>query len=342
MVALTGAVASNQRIASTFPDGLVAIFVGGTSGVGEYTVKAFAKYTRNSRAYIIGRSEASAKRILAECRTIGPSNSFEFFQGDISLLKTVDDICNKIRAKETAINILFETQGSMAFNAITSEGISLAASLGMHSRTRFILNLLPLLQRATGLRRVVTVMAATLEGPIDLDNLGGIDFPMRQRRDQFASAQTLLLEKIQEKIPGAEAVGYVHDVPGVVQSGITRDAEGFGMKALIAVTTLLGPLIRTPIDECAEMHLFYATSARYAAGSGKGTADGVPLQGGVEVARGTIGKTGSGVYSINTRGEPGPPRVDEVLTGLRGDGTANKLWEIIMAESKKVTGSESL
>ncbi|CAK7234282.1 hypothetical protein SBRCBS47491_008895 [Sporothrix bragantina] len=342
MVALTEAVVSNKRIASTFSGGLVAVFVGGTSGVGEYTVKAFAKYTRNSRAYIIGRSEASATRILAECRSLGPSNMFEFLQGDISLLETVDDICKKIRDKETAINILFQTQGSMAFNAVTSEGIPLASSLGMHSRTRFILNLMPLLQRATSLRRVVTVMAATLEGPIDLDNLAGIGFPLRQRRDQFASAQTLLLEKIQEKIPGADGVGYVHDVPGVVQSGITRDAEGFGMKVLIAVTGLLGPLIRTPIDECAEMHLFYATSARYASSDGNENTNGVSLQDGIEVARGTIGKTGSGVYSINTRGEPGPPRVDEVLANLRGDGTANKLWDTIMAESKKVTGTESL
>lgn len=116
MVALTEAIASNQRISSTFPKGLVAVFVGGTSGIGEYTIKAFAKYTHNSRAYIIGRSEPNAKRIMAECRTLGPSSTFEFIQGDISLLKTVDDICKKIRAKETAINILFETQGSMAFS----------------------------------------------------------------------------------------------------------------------------------------------------------------------------------------------------------------------------------
>ena len=120
MVALSDAVASNERIASTFPKGLVAVFVGGTSGVGEYTIKAFAKYTRGSRAYIIGRSEPNATRILAECRALGPNNTFEFFQGDISLLKTVDDICKRIRAKETAINILFQTQGSMAFSECES------------------------------------------------------------------------------------------------------------------------------------------------------------------------------------------------------------------------------
>lgn len=226
---------------------------------------------------------------------------------------------------------------------VTSEGISLAASLGMHSRVRFILNLLPLLQRATTLKRVVCVMAATCEGPIDLDNLGGIGFPLRQRRDQFASAQTLLLEKIQENFADVAAdIGFVHDVPGVVQSGITRDAEGFGMKVLIGVTKLLGPLIRTPIDECAEMHLFFSTSARFASSKGGAASDGVSLQNGLEVARGSVGKTSSGVYTISNKGEPSPPRVDEVLSGLRSDGTSKKLWDIILAESKKVTGSEFL
>lgn len=364
MVALSEAIASNERIAPTFPQGLVAVFVGGTSGVGDYTVKAFAKYARGSRAYIVGRSEPNATRIMAECRALGPSNTVEFIQGDISLLNTVDDICRRIRAKETAINILFQTQGSMAFSAsmsffvsffilsvflltaplpATSEGLSLAASLGMHSRVRFILNLMPLLQRATLLRRVVCVMAATCEGPIDIDNLAGVGFSLRQRRDQFASAQTLLLETIASAGIG---VGFVHDVPGVVQSGITRDAEGFGMKMLIAVTGLLGPLIQTPVDECAEMHLFFATSARFSSSvgnsSGGAAGDGVPLKGGLEVARGSTGKMGSGVYSISNKGESSPATVEEVLAGLRKDGTADKLWEIILAESKKITGTESI
>ncbi|KAK9388462.1 hypothetical protein V1515DRAFT_596924 [Lipomyces mesembrius] len=46
MVALNEVIASNERVASTFPPGLVALFVGGTSGVSEYTVKAFSRYDR--------------------------------------------------------------------------------------------------------------------------------------------------------------------------------------------------------------------------------------------------------------------------------------------------------
>lgn len=119
MVALPQVLASNEHIASTFPHELVAVFVGGTSGVGEYTVKAFAKYAPKPRAYIIGRSQEAADRIIKECEQLNPNGKFEFMKADVSLLKTVDDVCRQIKSKETTINILFETQGSMAFDKST-------------------------------------------------------------------------------------------------------------------------------------------------------------------------------------------------------------------------------
>lgn len=120
MVPLSQAIASNERIASAFPQGLVAVFVGGTSGVGEYTLKAFAKYAPNPRAYIVGRSHEAADRVIKECKQLNPDGKFEFIKADVSLLKNVDGVCRQIKSKETAINILFETQGTMAFKSSTS------------------------------------------------------------------------------------------------------------------------------------------------------------------------------------------------------------------------------
>lgn len=115
MVALSDVVASNERIASTFPRGLVAVFVGGTSGVGEFTLKKFAKYCPIFRAYIIGRSEEAAIRIISDCRKINRNIQLEFIKADVSTLKAVDDVCSQIKTKETAINLLFQTQANMAF-----------------------------------------------------------------------------------------------------------------------------------------------------------------------------------------------------------------------------------
>ncbi|KAF4631539.1 hypothetical protein G7Y89_g6597 [Cudoniella acicularis] len=163
VVLLPRVIESNERIASTFPQGLVTVFVGGTSGVGEYTLKAFTKYTTKPRVYIVGRSQECADRIIKECKQLNSDGKFEFIKADVSLLKNVDNVCCQIKEKETAINILFETQGSMAFKSKTSEGLPLVAALITHLRMRFILNLLPLLQRANSLRRIVSVLAATTD-----------------------------------------------------------------------------------------------------------------------------------------------------------------------------------
>lgn len=117
MILLNEAIASNKQITSVLPHGLVAVFVGGTSGVGEYTLKAFARYAAKPRVYIIGRSQESASRIVNECKELNRDGMFEFIKADVSLLKSVDDVCRQIRSKEKRINILFQTQGTMAFGA---------------------------------------------------------------------------------------------------------------------------------------------------------------------------------------------------------------------------------
>lgn len=120
MVSLPQVIASNERIASTFPPGLVAVFVGGTSGVGEYTLKAFAKYALKPRVYLVGRSQEAADRSINECKHLNPEGHFEFLKSDISLLKNVDETCRRIKSKETAINILLVSQGSMGFKSSMS------------------------------------------------------------------------------------------------------------------------------------------------------------------------------------------------------------------------------
>jgi NADP-dependent 3-hydroxy acid dehydrogenase YdfG len=110
-VSFENIVESNKRI----PSGLVAVFVGGTSGAGEYTVKALAKYAPKPRVYIVGRSQNAADKIIDECTQLSPDGQFEFIQSDISLLKNVDKVCLQIKRKEAAINILFQSQGTMAF-----------------------------------------------------------------------------------------------------------------------------------------------------------------------------------------------------------------------------------
>ena len=120
MVSLTEVQSSNSLVPSALPSGLVAVFVGATNGIGETTLKQFAKYTRQPHVYFIGRSQEAGDRIKAECEELNKEGQYEFIKADVSLIKAVDDICRDIKSKEQAINLLFLTQGSMQPRTSTS------------------------------------------------------------------------------------------------------------------------------------------------------------------------------------------------------------------------------
>lgn len=102
--------ASNTKLVHSHP--LVAVFVGGTSGIGEYTLRALAathgKDGKGLRAYIVGRKAAAAEKTIAHCASICPKGQFLFVKaGDLSLMKDVDRVCAEItqlEKKESAKN----------------------------------------------------------------------------------------------------------------------------------------------------------------------------------------------------------------------------------------------
>jgi hypothetical protein len=148
----------------------------------------------------------------------------------------------------------------------------------------------------------------------------------------------LSLEALAKKAPD---VSFIHDFPGPVKSGIARGTKGAAMSILKVVFMVIGPLIYIPNQESGERHLFLATSARYPAGTVGDTAPGVPLAGGVAVARGTSGKSGSGVYSIDWDGESAGPKVEELLAKFRKEGMVEKVWKHVEEEFKRITGLEA-
>ena len=68
---------------------------------------------------------------------------------------------------------------------------------------------------------------------------------------------------------------------------------------------------------------------------------GVPLLGEVAVARGTDGKIGSGVYSVDLAGESSGPKVEKLLASFREQGVAEKFWKHTEEEYRRITGLEA-
>lgn len=113
MVSLDDVKASNASIATALPPGLVAVFVGATNGVGETTLKQFAKHASKPRVYFVGRSQEAGDRIAAECKKLNPEGHFTFIKKEASTVRSVDEICELIKSNEKSINLLFLTIGTL-------------------------------------------------------------------------------------------------------------------------------------------------------------------------------------------------------------------------------------
>lgn len=221
----------------------------------------------------------------------------------------------------------------------TEEGLNYPIAVAYYARFRFIVNLLPLLQNAPDLRRVVTVLAATKEGPIHTEDLQGRKGNMLFLQKHFSSMMTLALEAVSKKAPN---VSFIHVYPGAVKTNIGNDVKGkmiaVGRAVYNGLALVIGPLVFTPVDEVGERLTFIATSARFPRGGGNADA-GVPTS---SVARGTNGKNGSGVYSVSNDGETASPKIEQLLDKLRKDGTAQLVWTDVEKEFTRVTGVPSV
>lgn len=208
-------------------------------------------------------------------------------------------------------------------------------AVGYYARARFTINLLPLLRRATGLRRLVTVLAGAHDGPIFTDDFQARKMSVLSLRGHVVSMTDMLLEKLAEQAP---EVSFVHNYPGTVKTGIGRDANTMLVRIVSWIVPVIGMFLYIPIKESGERHLFFATSAKYPARSGE-TA-GVPAPGGVDVADGTDGASGSGVYSIHWDGESAGPKVVRLLRGMREEGMTQQVWDHTEGEFKRIFGSQ--
>ena len=132
-------------------------------------------------------------------------------------------------------------------------------------------------------------------------------------------------------------MSFVHDDPGAVKTKLFDRVEGiFGM-LMRAFVFVFGYWMCVPIEECGERQLYLATSARYppASGGSEGSS-GVALGDGVDVARGTDGEVGSGVYSVEWDGTSASANVQKLLARYRDEGMVEKIREHTESEFNRI------
>ncbi|KAI1309791.1 hypothetical protein F5Y03DRAFT_347396 [Xylaria venustula] len=340
MVSLQAIRDSNARIATNIPSGLVAVFVGATSGIGETTLRNLVQRAHQPRIYFIGRRETEGNRIQEELERINPEGEYHYLKYDASLLKSVDEACRYIRSRESAINLLFLTSGGLVFGKQTDEGLNYQSALVYYCRTRFMINLLPQLRQACGLRRVITVLAGGKEGKIFTDDFQANQLGMLSVRGHATSMITLALSVLARQAP---EVSFIHVYPSFVKTDSQRELKGIGPAILNILFKTLLAYLYVPINETGERQTYFATSARFPPIEGeRRDADGVARGEGIDVAVGVNGNVGGGVYSIDYKGEGTSQRVQELIKAYIEDGTANAVWQHTEEEYMRVTGTLSV
>lgn len=132
--------AANIGIGSSLPYRPVAIFVGGTSGIGAGMARALARH-RNGDAHIVlvGRNRAAAEEIIASFPPASKDAKYEFVECDVTLMRNVRKTTEELKQRLPKVNFLVLSPGIMTLQGRTDtdEGIDRKLALHYYARWRF-------------------------------------------------------------------------------------------------------------------------------------------------------------------------------------------------------------
>lgn len=183
---------------------------------------------------------------------------------------------------------------------------------------RFVQNLLPLLEN-TAPSRVVSILGGGFEGPIKTEDLDlQKNYSIINSAFHAITMTSLAMEHLAEKTSNPD-LSFVHSYPGIVGTNIYTNS--FPAPIAAYYNYVMWPLMwpfSVNLEESGERHLFHSTSARF---PGKGAGSDAKN---VDVAVGSNGQKGSGVYLTNWKGETSVG--GKYLRRYREAGMPAKVW----------------
>ena len=316
---------------------LVAVFAGGSGGIGALSLKALASTVgkhqgKALRAYIIGRNTSAAQDVISECRELCPAGQFHFIAiNDYVLIKDVDAACEELVQAEaqnaalanehSRIDYLMLSHGGQLFLprqglfdeltirhpgsltlTDTAEGIDGTMARFYYSRMASITKLLPLLLASALPAIVVSVYAAGMEAKLhagDLSLRQPSHYSYFQARSHIVYMHTCFFEELARRHP--EQMRLVHIFPGlVVHKGMYSKDNPWWLRFIFTkVLPFFG--MNMNLDEVGHRMIALASTSMYPALPPGGT------ETSTNTVKGTAGVPGSGAYALNEMGESAYP-----------------------------------
>ncbi|KAK6341499.1 hypothetical protein TWF696_008571 [Orbilia brochopaga] len=330
---------ANSTLSTRLPSP-VCVFVGGTTGIGSYTLKRLAASTVSPKVYYIGRTPGNAAALQKELEEINPKGTYVFLLCDVLSIKGVDECCRKINEREAEINILWLSAGALRSGMPdTKEGLNWMAAISYYGQVKFITNLLPLLKRAAAnghFTRVIRILAGGLEKPLDPHDLDMRKGSLIRGRQMHTTITTVAFDHLAHENP---EISFVHAFAGFVKTE-GQKFPGLMSLAIRSVMWIAGSWLLIPEEESGERNLFYATSEIYppatvGAEMAKADKGSEEAKGeGEEVAVGLDGVKGSGCYTLHWDGTA--KSGNKVLLEYRESGFREKVWEHTLAVYKNI------
>ncbi|KAJ9624721.1 uncharacterized protein PV06_02560 [Exophiala oligosperma] len=338
MVSTSDILLNNESLSSS-GSGLVAALVGATSGIGLSTLQAILKHTTSPTVYVVGRGAARLDRLIAEVQPLNRGATLHaVVAGDLTSVRGAQRAAEEVASRATHLDLLIESQGFFSFRSTPDytpgEGLDRVTAVRYHSRMRILVTLLPLLRRSRS-PRVVSVLGAGTEGPLDLSDLGMTrpeTYGMAYAMGASASLTTLFLEELSRR-PGNEEIVFIHLYPGLVSGTNLRvpPSTNFLVRWLwdyVAKTVVW--VVGRGSQEVGERVLFAATNGRFRRLPPDTAAPGTLVQ------QGSDGVQGSGAYMVKDDTSVVENGGNAQLKKLREQGAGSKVYEYTMSEFERI------
>ena len=240
----------------------VALVTGGTFGIGRATALALAR--QGMQVTISGRDARRAGEAAESIRRESGNPQVSFLLADFLQLSQLRTLAEEFMAHHPRLDVLVNNAGgTFTDRQLTSDGHERTWALNHLAYVRLTLALLPLLE-ASAPARIVNVASGLYARTIRFDDLqADHGFSTFGAYTHSKLANLLFTYTLARRLAGTGVtVNAVN--PGIVDTGISRDARGL----TTWINRLLTPLKKTP-DQGAHPSVYLASSPEVEGVSGR-------------------------------------------------------------------------